>query len=1204
MPKCLIALCMLACALPVLAQALDPTVRASVPDDGKMTVTDYGYRDWGPDLVEYTLDPAQWQGAAIVDPAGKPVPCQIDGNVLSYTAFVPRGGSATYTLQRGVTPAASALRYSVEDGAGVLRNETLAVQLPAAGTQTYNPAIEAAQATPPILGWAGADGQWMGGARFVTERQVTAMTAQVLRQGPAVVDYEIRYTFEPKGEYICRVRMVAGVPLASVVDEFDFGSITAGRDLLVLDLHRGWTPAGVGFIRGSGEQQLPRFDVQPYATVAQTKPMAPPTGQPGEAPAYALPESGLACLGNLRRGMQVWDGAQPGTGRNIAFIPLHMGSWRRGMATPGWFKQNTGVEISLPVSVRYSRWTEEVTDDHSPFSTHEHDPGLKESYGRREWALFVGQKPDAALIQYGHIGLNRYKDWIVDYPEGPQAKDAYPGSFFRQDYLDRMKKVIDQHPEAAWLKKYYLLSGDPEDAVRSATEVIDRLKAPYQQNDFYLAYMANYRKAQLLIFANRAEDALSCPELPADLRQELRRRLALYAYVTSDPDFNPRGSGFHEGNNNMPVNRTTALAYFAGLLPDHPCYKYWMDQVYAYAHFKLATQIGQDGGNMECPTYQTYAPAGGLNVSLNVLRNRGYNVDELLPYHKATLTYLANLTMADPRWGGDRILPGMGNSGNQLESIWGASVATFAEADPEFAGWLSFIFRLEGRKFGPESTGITFVGHPMYYMPDVPETQMPLTTIFMPTYGVAFRHQFNTPNETTMLLRAGLAWGHWDTDALNAIVYAKGAPLSPGTMYQYYSGVATQDNAVYHNQVKIGTRTTHECFGRVDDHVRDYGFGPSVDYAVAARFYPSQIFNDGKGTTDWNRHVLFLKTAQPLGTSYFVMRDTFTGETSRPTWWEWMNLDTADLISVEGTAFDPATVPLEKAVPEEQFPTLRGQTVEMRTKYGVGTWMWFTEPRDVKARLTFATQNNTETKTILVVPGQPGQDYCYVLYPLGPGDAKPTAEALGPGLVRLTTPESTDTVFLGDTPYDYNQDGIVFTGKAGAVRVYPDRVTLCLNAGSGRIGYQGYVLEGFGPFERTVALKDLKPATVKIAEGYEKKEQRVDLGNGMTVVGEGPFTATMDGKTVRISVDGRARVLHIWETGFQFVRPRLKIDGKEWMACWTDYPDNGWGSFDQTYKVALSVPDGKHELTVDEVTFPANWARPFVPGIEGAVLAK
>ena len=41
---------------------------------------------------------------------------------------------------------------------------------------------------------------------------------------------------------------------------------------------------------------------------------------------------------------------------------------------------------------------------------------------------------------------------------------------------------------------------------------------------------------------------------------------------------------------------------------------------------------------------------------------------------------------------------------------------------------------------------------------------------------------------------------------MNVILYGKGAPLSPGTGYQYYSGPATETNAIYHNQVKLGRR--------------------------------------------------------------------------------------------------------------------------------------------------------------------------------------------------------------------------------------------------------------------------------------------------------------------------------------------------------------------------------------------------------------
>ena len=179
--------------------------------------------------------------------------------------------------------------------------------------------------------------------------------------------------------------------------------------------------------------------------------------------------------------------------------------------------------------------------------------------------------------------------------------------------------------------------------------------------------------------------------------------------------------------------------------------------------------------------------------------------------------------------------------------------------------------------------------------------------------------------------------------------------------------------------MKLGRRDVQECFGRVDTTVTDYGFGPNADYAVGSGSTRRRSSPTAKGPMSWNRHVLFLKTSQADGPSYFVMRDTFPAEAKRPSWWEWMNLDTADLIQVEGKAFDPARTPVDKVVPENQFPRLRGQVVEMKTRHGASTWFWFSEPREVGARMTFTAAK--ETKTIAVIAGAPGQDFFYVVYP-------------------------------------------------------------------------------------------------------------------------------------------------------------------------------------------------------------------------------
>ena len=57
--------------------------------------------------------------------------------------------------------------------------------------------------------------------------------------------------------------------------------------------------------------------------------------------------------------------------QSIGLVPLSIGSWRRAMSLVAWHKEGTGLLVSLPLSVRYTRWSLETTDDHSPFSSHE-----------------------------------------------------------------------------------------------------------------------------------------------------------------------------------------------------------------------------------------------------------------------------------------------------------------------------------------------------------------------------------------------------------------------------------------------------------------------------------------------------------------------------------------------------------------------------------------------------------------------------------------------------------------------------------------------------------------------------------------------------------------------------------------------------------------------------------------------------------------
>lgn len=59
---------------------------------------------------------------------------------------------------------------------------------------------------------------------------------------------------------------------------------------------------------------------------------------------------------------------------------------------------------------------------------------------------------------------------------------------------------------------------------------------------------------------------------------------------------------WHLGNPNMPIGRTTALVLFAALLPDHPMYEYWMNQMKEWTEFRLAINTSPGGAWFEPPT--------------------------------------------------------------------------------------------------------------------------------------------------------------------------------------------------------------------------------------------------------------------------------------------------------------------------------------------------------------------------------------------------------------------------------------------------------------------------------------------------------------------------------------------------------------------------------------------------------------------------
>jgi hypothetical protein len=1221
---------------------------AAVPEDGTIRLTDYGCRDWGPERVRYRLDTTQFPPGklALLDRDGKTVPCQVKDGVLSFVAGLKKGETVAYKLQAGTDRSRenSGLTVAKAGEAIEIANALFAVRVPKPREKTFETPAPAGEVPGPILGVRQQGFEWCGGSRLFTDRKVAAFATRLIEEGPASVLYEARYTFDPAGQYVCRIRVSDGLSYAEVTEEFDFGGMTDGRDFMVFGIGEGWKPGDVRYLdwgKLKSEALAPYVEkkagevAKGVANVASGTP--PPIPRPGGGELVLLERFTTTGAWGPRGGF----GVAADNKRSLTVLPLHAGAWRRAMALTAWQDPARGVVVALPISVRPQRWHIDCTEDQSPFSMQAHDSALPPGYGRRVWALGVGEEDPAGLhLRVGVTGLDRYKDWIVDWPfdaaQGRpenKAKAVYPRAFTTPALAARLRKTLDQHPDKAELSKLYLITGKPESAAASAQDALRLLRNPPNATPWSLWGFHSYRDPDFFMWLVKAEDALAWPDLPAEQRAEIRRRLAIFAHVYSEPDGYPSGSGIHLGTPNMSIGPGLTGIYFAALLPDHPSYAYWMEHYRDFVSYWLARNTTAGGAWFEPPTYQLFGPTRWLSTAQILLRNGGWGDLSTNGLHAAVLTYNAHQTMPDPRFKGWRILPGMGNSGNTLEGIWGHGVGVVEAADPEAAGFFSAMHRLaSGNRrvgFGAEDPC-----YPFYFLPDVPEKLRPLMTTYIPGYGVAFRAHFGSPDETAMLFRCGYNRSHWDLDDQNVILYGKGAPLSPGAAYQYYFGPARQTGTIF-NRCRVGGLDLPEPNGRVFTDVQDYGFGPGADYAVGRMYYSGEELGDGKGEMEWRRHILFLKSEHPAGANYFVMRDSFTRSTvsgqagfegapvkaGRKAWWFWLNLDTADKVKVDGAAFDAAKVAVDKLTPAEQMPVLGGRTLEMSTAFGAGAWFWFDTPAKVNlaAVMSFTADvspnyhhrafgdefkkqgvmvvGDKETKTIFRAEGNTDDGFFYVVYPRKEGEGAPACERLAPGCLKIRTPEATDYAFVSDEPLAFEGDGVVFAGKAGAVRVFPDRVVLALNAGSGKVGYKGHVLTGHGPFEKTIAMTDLKPGETDMG-GYEKKIVTVDLGRGVSVRGELPFEARLEGDAVKITADGRARQFILtWPDWLR--HPQYFLDGQEYLVFVSDYASQDWGRFGRCYDMCLSTRDGKHELEIRPRVWPKPWADGFVGSLTG-----
>ncbi len=1249
-----------------------------------ITLKDLTGRGFSPDLVNYTIPTPSdgGKGLRVLDADGKSLPVQFTPGEkgqasLGFVAEIPSNGVSIYIIRTdGQGPIAQPAVSATKDGDTlVLANQYLAVKVPAPMDKTYDKPIAADKLPAPVLAFRGPDGApstglgagWRGAGIIDHKQPVKAVHITQGATGPVFTEVHYRLDYEGGGYYAATIRVTDRAPFAQVSEEYDLG-VAANAHYWQLDLSKGWKPDAAEHMSVAGQGYTPvvypSLADEEKATTSGPNVGADVSGG-AVAPTRCIHHD--SCWGSRYVSYYGIHQAEarktsPGNYPMVFVAPLHKGDWRRANSIPVYVKGGE-VRVRFPMDVAPISWLNEPASDLSPFSCHEHDPSLPATYGRRVWALVLAQPTElvngygqgqtlaigyAVRNLYGTVGLDRYKDYILSWPD---TKVAYPRVFLTPDGMKKYREAVKADPAfplRSMVEKYYWFTGDPETAKAELPDVRARL----QDNINYIITSLSIHHHQTLSAygepMGHAESVLSWPDLPAADREAVRERLALLAYLLVEPDVTSAGDGSHHGNPNMGISRLSDRSNLMAMLPDHPMFKVWRDYMGMFTAYKMGSFMAPEGGWFEYGASYHMHGYGKIERGLmGILSSGAPQADRMYAYHRADYDYLLNLlSPVDPRYG-SRVIPGSANSPVGNSPHYFQAMGTVADRDPAFAANLRWAWDNNGRMIATGGDAITV---PAMVRPWIAAQEPQLTSRIYPGYGVIFRaHQ--GADETTLYLRSGYLWSHWNQDQGNIMLNAKGAVLLPSQPFQY--GGPKDKAFPDKNFVRFGSPANDLPHAWADSNILDAHFGPSVDYAWSSSGYPDWFISPGskkgfgkprdlvdglnqkEGAFTWDRQIVFLKGATAASPNYFVVRDSVNGDPSAGSGQggklaSWFNL------SLLGRTSD-VQVAGSKVALDTEWPTKLDILFPGRTELpfekrednlvlALGPYNRIVGDRAVAGQVVSRDWLDTagkpavsdgkggcngafERHVTLRLQSAPGQEIAWILYPRGVGEATPVATQLAPGVTKVVTAESTDYVFLSTVPLAFTGEGVEFAGLAGAVRVAnpstgSGQVTLVLSAGPGKVGYKNAVIASAVPFEKTVAagakaeaipapswaidaqLPAVTPGSnsVRFVAGEHKY---VELTHGnVGVRGVGPFDLTFTPDGITGKVDGDIRTLvTTWPENI--TRPMYAMDGVRWYAGFADEHSIVKGTPAPQFGVALGVSAGPHTVKISEWEWPA-----------------
>ncbi|OPZ81516.1 MAG: hypothetical protein BWY76_03010 [bacterium ADurb.Bin429] len=624
--------------------------------------------------------------------------------------------------------------------------------------------------------------------------------------------------------------------------------------------------------------------------------------------------------------------------------------------------------------------------------------------------------------------------------------------------------------------------------------VKDILDAPWRPDLGGYAHVYPGNWTRLLFAYDAIADA---GYLTDEDKADIDAALVLGAHVLAHPDYWNPARGLCSANPNMTALITLPRGLMALYLDGHPRADRWLKSAEDELQAELKAWIAPGGAWIECPGYQgaSLDPMLPLMQALKNVKGRNYFAD---PRFKATMDYYGFLlTPPDRRFPPNntaglpspRILPSLGDMWTGATTVFtGWTAKAIADADPVFGARQQYHWQQQLMPHGTMySSGYT----PALTNPELPAAPPVELSRAFPGMGSVMRSSWTDPNASYLLHRTGEFMHHYHDDFNSLIYYAKGAPLCAdfGNLYQPHQ----RGEAWYHSRVSFNAKDNppsqaNQSTGRLVEtcflpRTLDYSHGQSA----------------GVGKQTANRHLLLVKSADPMGATYVVMRDATTdGPNEREFYWNLWCLSKEPQIAGNVVRF-PGQLGVGLDVHLLSPATPKLEIDKWDWKQYIGTWGNFTE----------------EQYGLHVHKTGSAEDYVAVLYPrsAGQGPARVRAEASvvnargNAQVLTITHMEGEDTILFSPQADALHFGKAELAGRIAFVRRYQNgALRLATVSGKCAVTLDEWSLHSDGP----TAIEIIGKQVTGESNGAAHAAQIV------LPAATGAVTATLDGKRIRV----------------------------------------------------------------------------------------